>query len=1441
MKKIITRLLIFILLSTSVFYVLINSEFFQKKIIELIINRFPNADNYKFSIDKTKIGFDGNLMLNKVKIDDTLNNNVEINELTMSLSELSDIFKNEYNFKEINLNGLYFNYSVDSFDFNSNTNLYNKNLGFSIKEKIRNILSKVTKSSINVEKININEFKLNLKDLSKKKIDSFLIDELDISNFLIYDKSLSYDINDFNLRYFDNEIKNASGKLILKEEYLELKNFDFYFDDSKIKFDMKISNEDWIQYNSLDSLRLSLNLHLDDFNLKKSFSNKIFKENKYNFSLNLDGQISDLEGFININLENVIDISSDILINNLNVNLENTVFDLDIKKLNLFNDSFKYIFSDNLYSKYKKYLNELTYIKSNGKIKINSHSIVSNYNIHSNIGHVQSESTFSKNKANWIFENKVLFDDLMIGNFDLFKQINSVGGNLQLSGLFKENQIIVDSWNSQFNKIKFNNSVIQNLNFDASVNNNIIYTKFFSDSKDFNISGNIDYDMTNYKVESIQFDLNKINLSKLKIASQESEVVFSGALKSIKNPENDNIQINIYKPNLIVDKKNNFFDNILIKYEVVNNFKSINIAETDALSFNLEGNFNFNRIKNIVVNSLEDYYPFLKYNYRNKNENIKFNLNIKNKFVSKIFPEIQTSDKTYIKADISNQNSLLEVNLPILIFGNNKFESINFSATNDSNYETKLETGKIIFNEINLKELKLVSVKKSDSLIFDFNAFFENKNDTEINSNFFHYSDKSENNLIKINTLKIKDISLWSIDNNDNIVNINKNDNSIFFKNLILSSQNQKISFKGKYLNYDNFNFDLKFDNVNLDEIIPENDKFIFEGKSNLDLKVKNLYGKNLSKANVLISEFKINDTHYANLSFDLNSIDNKQFTVESKIFNNNHVFLESVGSISIKENNLFSDISLNFKKFNLSFLSKLGKERVKDVQGHVSGIINLKGFFDEISADGYLILKEGSILLPYTNVRYKLNSLANVNLYKNSFNFKNIDLFEETRKTSGILNGSISHENFKNWSLDLEIDSKNLLIFNKIQENETLFYGEGIFDGKVSMSGLFKNLTIKLLGSTADGTSIVIPWSDPKGLLDTSYIDFLFSKQNNKYLENLNLSNIDQYFNNLELIIDLKVNKNAELEIVVDKNTGSTLKGRGAGNILMETNNSGKFNMWGDFIMSQGEYNFKNLGFIDKKFKLKEGGNISWNGNPLDAKMNLEAVYQVPGGANPAILVDNPNFNKKIDTNVEIKLQGNLLKPDDPDFLILFPNTSENFLSEINYRIADKQVRQLQAISLLSQGIFISDVSISPEGIANNLYQKASGIINSLLSNDENKLNVGLNYLKGDRSPENYIRTEDRIGLTLTTKISDKILINGKIGVPVDGVEETSIVGDVQIDFILNDEGSLKAKVFNKENEFNYIGDETGYTQGIGISYDVNFNNFKNLLKKLSVKKNKN
>ncbi len=273
----------------------------------------------------------------------------------------------------------------------------------------------------------------------------------------------------------------------------------------------------------------------------------------------------------------------------------------------------------------------------------------------------------------------------------------------------------------------------------------------------------------------------------------------------------------------------------------------------------------------------------------------------------------------------------------------------------------------------------------------------------------------------------------------------------------------------------------------------------------------------------------------------------------------------------------------------------------------------------------------------------------------------------------------------------------------------------------------------------------------------------------------------------------------------------------------------------FGDYITYDGTYNFKNLGLIDKKFIVKPGGSIIWNGDPTDAQLNILATYEVPGGANPALLVDNPNFNRKIPTNVSIQLIGNLLKPNDPIFDITFPNTTGVISSEINYRLSDQEIRQTQALSLLSQGIFISQVSVSFQGITNNLYEKASDVLSTLIGGSgESKLNVGLNYLQGENNPLYDLQTEDRIGLSLSTQLSDKILINGKIGVPIDGMQQTVIVGDVQIDFILNENGNLRAKIFNRENDFRYLGDEFGYTQGMGLSYQVDFNTFKNLINKI-------
>lgn len=50
---------------------------------------------------------------------------------------------------------------------------------------------------------------------------------------------------------------------------------------------------------------------------------------------------------------------------------------------------------------------------------------------------------------------------------------------------------------------------------------------------------------------------------------------------------------------------------------------------------------------------------------------------------------------------------------------------------------------------------------------------------------------------------------------------------------------------------------------------------------------------------------------------------------------------------------------------------------------------------------------------------------------------------------------------------------------------------------------------------------------------------------------------------------------------------------------------------------------------------------------------------------------------------------------------------------------------------------------------------------------------------------------------------------------------------------------GTLNGRIFNKENDINYIGQGIGYTQGLGFTYEVDFDTFKELIRKM-FKKNR-
>lgn len=60
-------------------------------------------------------------------------------------------------------------------------------------------------------------------------------------------------------------------------------------------------------------------------------------------------------------------------------------------------------------------------------------------------------------------------------------------------------------------------------------------------------------------------------------------------------------------------------------------------------------------------------------------------------------------------------------------------------------------------------------------------------------------------------------------------------------------------------------------------------------------------------------------------------------------------------------------------------------------------------------------------------------------------------------------------------------------------------------------------------------------------------------------------------------------------------------------------------------------------------------------------------------------------------------------------------------------------------------------------------------------------------------------------------------------------------VAGDVEVQVLLNDEGTLSAKIFNRENQIQqFLAERQGYTQGLGLSYQVDFDSFRELMRKV-------
>ena len=1064
----------------------------------------------------------------------------------------------------------------------------------------------------------------------------------------------------------------------------------------------------------------------------------------------------------------------------------------------------------------------------------------------------------SISKSKLFILNDTIQNKVDINNLNIFQiQKNTNGINFEIS-IFEGNidNYSIDQFNGSFklknDRVVFENFFVSNLNqylegdLDLYLNDdfsfknfNDSYVKFKLDKQLLNLDDNI---LPKFISGELNFLGSKRSLS------IEKALFFSDFFKIdskivVENGFSSN-------PSVKIDLKNLDFneDKINTKYKIDNEIKYPSILGDIFIDDNII-TYNFKQVDgskaNLYIDGTAELDDALAYSFvlnssiapddkildiLNLNS-LKINSNISgtkkqlSSIESTIF--ILKDDKDFtidLNSLISNNDLIAQVGVlseSIKINSNILGNNLNRTYKINSDLDITIPDSE----SLNFKSKAIIDIDFSEledikSLVSLENIYLKNS------ENEIHLESLTEiNNLLDVDFIK-------KISNHD--FGISYSNDKFSFKSYL----GDRFNFSGYYINENDLDFNIQISDLFISNFFKINQNPL-KGNITSDIRFNRNSENRTLEFNSIISDINIKDYDIGDLNLNIfGNTDYNSYSVDLDLIDKSNNYVKGEGTIIAINQKPNIDIDLFINDFDISFIERIGLNTMSEISSNVSGEFNLWGAYDNIQHNGTLFLNESSFTVPYLNVKYFLSDKSEITLYNQNFELNNISIKTNNSESITSLNGKIFHKDYKNWNLDLAFKSDRLYLINKeFSENEN-FYGNAFIGGDILINGPTNNVSINIDGITRDGTSIIIPNSQNYSVEDFTFIKFtdLNSYSN---VSSKSKNQIPDTIKTLDLNINLEINNSAEIEITIDKETGSYISGNGDGNLFMEIDSGGKFNMFGDFTTKEGIYNFRNLALIDKKFQLKQGGSIIWDGEPLGAQMNIQATYNVPGGANPALLLDNPNFNKKIPTDVEIKLTGDLTKPDSPDFEIFFPNTSSTVTSEINYKLNDPEIRQLQAISLLTQGIFINEVSVSIEGVTNNIYEKVSEVFSDILGGSQGPLEVGLNYLQGDRSDILDIKTEDRFGVTLSTKISDKILFNGKIGVPIGGIEETLIIGDVQIDFILNEDGSLKAKVFNKENEFRYIGDELGYTQGVGLSYQVDFQTFRDLLSKIIANNN--
>jgi hypothetical protein len=525
--------------------------------------------------------------------------------------------------------------------------------------------------------------------------------------------------------------------------------------------------------------------------------------------------------------------------------------------------------------------------------------------------------------------------------------------------------------------------------------------------------------------------------------------------------------------------------------------------------------------------------------------------------------------------------------------------------------------------------------------------------------------------------------------------------------------------------------------------------------------------------------------------------------------------------------------IALETVNYSVKYLENFLGGLFSDMQGYVTGKLQILDPRNNPRYVGRARLKDASLKVNFTQVRYWIND-TDIDLGEHSIDFGTMRL-RDSRGNTATVEGSIQHNGFKNMVFDLaaRTDNTPLELLNTTYADNQTFYGRARGTGTFILSGPQNamNMDIDVKASDRDSSSITLP---PSRSRETGSADFLVER---KYGVEMTPQTFSNNASNIHYTINLAANPMVNVEVILDDLTGDAIKGRGTGDLFIESGTNLPLSISGRYNIEEGSYLFTFQSFFKKPFELRKGANnfIEWTGDPYDARIRFEAVYRAENVrfaplVNSLALNDTRLERLRGDVNVVAVLTGELFKPNF-EFKLDFPENSPVLSNpsftyglqqiEKNTNEINKQVTYLIVFNSFAPyqagggegGAVINDFTFST--VSGLLFGQVNRLLNQVLGKVLANNKVTLNFSGSLYNRNLLTQTNSGFGVntsSLNVSLSapvagDRVQITfgGTFDVPIPGSNDISqrvyLYPDVSVDVLINKTGSIRATFFYSQS----------------------------------------